>query len=80
MISKIVIYLVTSLSLVVPAWSENITMPPITEKTLPNGMEIIVLENHELPVVYTRLVIGSGSMRDPDGKEGLEPRPAPPIK
>jgi predicted Zn-dependent peptidase len=32
-------------------------MPSITDKVLPNGMEIIVLENHELPVVYTRLVI-----------------------
>jgi zinc protease len=54
-----------------PVWAGEITMPSITDKVLPNGMEIIVLENHELPVVYTRLVIGSGSMRDPDGKEGL---------
>jgi len=71
MISRIVIYLVISLSLAVPARAGDITMPPITEKTLPNGFEIVIIENHELPVVNTRLVIGSGSMRDPAGKEGL---------
>ena len=71
MINRIVIYLVMSMSLAVPARAGDITMPPITEKTLPNGFEIVVIENHELPVVNTRLVIGSGSMRDPAGKEGL---------
>ena len=46
-------------------------MPPVTEKSLPNGLELALVENHELPVVYMKLVVASGSMRDPEGKEGL---------
>jgi hypothetical protein len=57
MISRIVITLLSSIFLAFPVWAGEITMPSITDKVLPNGMEIIVLENHELPVVYTRLVI-----------------------
>jgi zinc protease len=71
MINRIVIYLVMSMFLAVPAQAGDITMPPITEKTLPNGFEIVVIENHELPVAHARLVIGSGSIRDQEGKEGL---------
>jgi zinc protease len=51
--------------------SGEITMPPITEKELSNGLEIILIENHELPIVNINMVIAAGSMRDPDGKEGL---------
>ncbi len=49
----------------------EIKLPPITEKTLDNGLEIIVIENHELPVVYFKMVMAAGSLCDPPDKEGL---------
>jgi len=49
----------------------DIKLPPITDRTLDNGLEIIVIENHELPVVYLSAVISAGSINDPPEKEGL---------
>jgi zinc protease len=46
-------------------------MPPTTQKNLPNGLELVLIENHELPLVHITLVVAAGSMRDPEGKEGL---------
>ncbi len=39
--------------------------------TLPNGLEIFFIENHELPVVDMMFYIKGGSVYDPKGKEGL---------
>ncbi len=39
--------------------------------TLPNGLTVYILENHELPVVKITLIVKSGSMYDPPGKEGV---------
>ena len=49
----------------------EIKLPPITDKNLDNGLEVVVIENNELPVVYLSLVMTSGSLYDPPGKEGL---------
>ena len=49
----------------------DITIPPMTERKLSNGLDITLVENHELPVVYIKLVVEAGSIRDPKGKEGL---------
>jgi zinc protease len=45
---------------------------PIThEKTLDNGLRVIIVENHALPLVVVRAVLGVDSLSDPVGKEGL---------
>jgi zinc protease len=49
----------------------KITLPPITEETLPNGLKVMVIENHEQPVVAMRLLIKAGTCLDPAGKAGL---------
>lgn len=49
----------------------DIKLPPIADKNLDNGLEVVVIENHELPVVYLNLVVSAGSLYDPAGKEGL---------
>jgi zinc protease len=54
----------------IPA-SAQLKLPPIEEKTLPNGLDVVVIENHELPVVSMRMVIRSGSTYDPADKAGL---------
>ncbi|MCX6833520.1 MAG: pitrilysin family protein, partial [candidate division Zixibacteria bacterium] len=52
-------------------WAVQLQLPPIADKTLPNGLKVIVAENHEQPVVSMRLVIKAGSVLDPADKAGL---------
>ncbi len=40
-------------------------------KTIPEGMELMILEDHELPTAQLFLSIRGGSVYDPPGKEGL---------
>ncbi len=48
-----------------------LTLPAMTERTLPNGLRLVVVEQRELPVVDVALVVRSGSEADPKGKAGL---------
>lgn len=48
-----------------------LVLPLISEQTLSNGLSLISVSRPELPLVSVRLVIPSGSVRDPKGKEGL---------
>ena len=48
-----------------------LTLPAITERTLPNGLRLVIVEQHELPVVDVALVVRTGSEADPIGKAGL---------
>ncbi len=45
--------------------------PKVTSNTLPNGLRLLVVEDHALPLVSVRAVIGADSTLDPAGKEGL---------
>ena len=45
--------------------------PAVQAARLGNGLELIVIERHELPIVTTALVARAGSASDPQGKEGL---------
>lgn len=45
--------------------------PPFREAVLPNGLRLVVVENHRLPVVSLSLSFGAGKTVDPAGKEGL---------
>jgi len=46
-------------------------VPAYTRTVLPNGLVLLVLEQHEVPVVNFQLIFRSGSIADPAGKEGL---------
>ena len=52
-------------------FAQEIKLPEIKKETLDNGLKVIVIEHHELPVVAFRLVLKSGSAYDPAGKAGL---------
>lgn len=41
------------------------------KKTLPNGLKVILVEHHELPVIAMELMIGAGSALDPADRPGL---------
>ncbi|MFZ1684229.1 MAG: pitrilysin family protein, partial [Candidatus Zixiibacteriota bacterium] len=43
----------------------------ISEQTLKNGLRIIVMENHDAPVVSFATVVNAGSVDDPKGYGGL---------
>lgn len=54
-----------------PLAAQPVPFPAFTERTLPNGLRLVVVEDRSLPVVNLDLYIRSGSAADPAGKEGL---------
>jgi zinc protease len=49
----------------------EIKIPNIEESTLPNGMKLYLLEDHELPLVRGSALIRTGNLFDPADKVGL---------
>ncbi len=49
----------------------DIKVPGVERVTLPNGMQLFLLEDHELPLVYMSAVIRTGSVYEPADKIGL---------
>ena len=45
--------------------------PRFERRTLSNGLELWIVERHELPIVTVDLVVKSGETSTPKGKEGL---------
>ena len=54
-----------------PARAATVTLPPVTRAKLKNGLTVLIVPNHRLPVVSMRLVAHAGSALDPVGREGL---------
>lgn len=46
-------------------------LPPIVQQTLPNGLKLVLLEDHRQPAVWMRLAVPAGTVRDPQDKIGL---------
>jgi zinc protease len=49
----------------------EIQIPKVDETTLPNGLRIYLLENHELPLVRGLALVRTGNLFDPADKVGL---------
>ncbi len=49
----------------------DIKIPDVKRVTLPNGMQLFVLEDHELPLIRVSAVIRTGSVYEPADKIGL---------
>ena len=56
-----------------PAVSElaPVKLPEINEKTLDNGLKLIIVEHHELPVAVFMLEVKTGASNDPGNLAGL---------
>ncbi len=54
-----------------PLATPDFVPPSPVEATLSNGLRVVLVENHETPLVTARLVFRDGSWTDPDGREGL---------
>jgi len=48
-----------------------LNLPNPTESTLSNGLRLVVVEDHRLPLVSLRLAFYPGSVKDPAGRQGL---------
>ena len=46
-------------------------LPPVQRRKLSNGLEVLIVEHHELPVVDFNLVVKSGAASDPAERPGL---------
>ena len=49
----------------------QVSLPPINTRQLPNGLKLLIVEQHELPLADFVLVVGSGSTADPASKPGI---------
>src|SRR5690606_25689356 len=54
-----------------PAPMRPVEFPAFHERTLSNGATVIIVENHEQPVVSLNLRLPSGAKHDPAGKAGV---------
>ena len=54
-----------------PAALGPVHFPPFVETRLPNGMTLLVVENHSQPMLSVTLSFRAGSSYDPAGQEGL---------
>jgi zinc protease len=45
-------------------------LPAYQKTVLPNGLTLLVMEQHEVPLVSFRLLVPAGSVGDPAGREG----------
>jgi zinc protease len=49
----------------------ELKLPPHRRARLENGMTLLLMEQHEVPLISFRVVIRSGAVADPTGKEGV---------
>ncbi|HLA10732.1 MAG TPA: pitrilysin family protein [Pyrinomonadaceae bacterium] len=55
----------------VPAAPRPVSVPKPVEQTLKNGLRVIVIEDHDMPLISTQLLIKNGAEVDPGGLSGL---------
>jgi len=51
--------------------AKEVHFPAFQEKTLANGLRVVVIEQHKQPLVSLRLVVKGGRSYEPEGKSGL---------
>lgn len=54
-----------------PAAPREAKLPQPVEKTLANGLRVIVVPKHDIPLVAARLLVRTGGAADPAGRDGL---------
>ncbi len=54
-----------------PAPAKDVRFPPFEQKTLANGLQVVVIEQHEQPLVSLRMVLKAGKTFEPADKAGL---------
>src|SRR5262245_50490393 len=49
----------------------SVKLPPYTKVQLRNGLTLLLMEQHEVPIASFNIIVKTGSVGDPAGKEGL---------
>jgi predicted Zn-dependent peptidase len=49
----------------------KVALPPVVTRELPNGLKLMIVEQHELPLADFVLVVGGGGTMDPVKKDGV---------
>jgi predicted Zn-dependent peptidase len=49
----------------------SLKLPPVQHFTLSNGLPVVLMEKHDLPIVQVELLVRAGSAMDPAEKSGL---------
>ncbi len=49
----------------------KVALPPVVTRQLPNGLKLMIVEQHELPLADFILVVGRGGTVDPSTKAGV---------
>ena len=49
----------------------ELKLPPYKKVKLNNGLTLLLMEQHEVPIISFNLIVRAGSTTDPAGKEGL---------
>ncbi len=69
----LILLLVVLLSAPAPitAQSGGLKLPPFKKLKLKNGMTLLLMEQHEVPLISFSFIVKAGSVADPTGREGL---------
>ena len=51
--------------------ARDVKFPPYEIRSLANGLQVVVIQHHEQPVVTIRMLIRAGAASDPAKKEGV---------
>ena len=54
-----------------PAPAPNVDLPEVQRRTLPNGLNVWIVEQPEVPLVSMRMVVDAGSAAEPADQPGL---------
>lgn len=56
-----------------PAFEQlrELKLPALQEFTLPNGLRVLLMEKHDLPLVQVNLMVEAGSVHDPAARAGV---------
>lgn len=69
---RVVLFVTAILGCANVSWGQSpLRLPSSKTVKLPNGLKIILLEQHEAPIVNFRILVQAGSVFDPNGKEGV---------
>lgn len=54
-----------------PLAARDVDFPPYQIRTLPNGLQVVVVSHHEQPAVSLRMLVKAGAAHDPKDKPGV---------
>lgn len=54
-----------------PLEAKSVKFPPYEIRTLPNGLQVVLVSQNEQPIISARMLVRAGAAQDPKGKEGL---------